>query len=35
VPLSLGADLCLRVDLEESYEAACRKRKVAEAAAGE
>lgn len=31
VPLSLGADLCIRVELEKSYEEACRRRKVSEA----
>ena len=28
VPLSLGADLCLPVNLEETYQDACRRRKV-------
>jgi hypothetical protein len=31
VPLSLGAELCLRVDLEASYQDACQRRKIAEA----
>jgi hypothetical protein len=30
VPLSLGADLCLRLDLEASYQDACQRRKLAE-----
>src|SRR5262249_1889736 len=30
VPLSLGAEFCLPVDLEAAYETACERRKVAE-----
>jgi hypothetical protein len=35
VPLSLGAEWCVRVDLEASYREACRRRRVDEAVAGE
>ena len=30
VPLSLGAEFCLRVDLDAAYEVACERRKIAE-----
>lgn len=30
VPLSLGAELCVRVDLEVAYQDACQRRKVDE-----